>query len=247
MKDYDAYLFDMDGTVTQTFDAWMRIVKATLKRYDIVADDKTLIRKIFGNAENGLVELGVPKEDLSEIFSEWDSKAAVSMTRIKLYPHIEAVLAALKQKGKKLALITATARSTTDVILASHGLNDIFDVTICGNEMAAHKPDPGSILTAIDKLQTEKQKVIMLGDSEKDIRAAHNAGIDSVLFFRPNITRFIRSMNWRSKIRPIQFVHGVSWSISYHSSMNTLHVRTAQSKVEPRFSRELRPGACQII
>lgn len=185
MKGYDAYLFDMDGTVSQTLLVWLEIVQATLAHYNIVADQKVIVRKVFGNAKNGLSELGVPDYDLPEVFKEWDKRAAEQMRTMKLYPDVDRVLAHLKQSGKKLALITATVRPTVEVILTATGLQGAFDVIVTGDEISAHKPDPEGILRALDELGVVKERAVMLGDSEKDIRAAHNAEIDSVLFYPP--------------------------------------------------------------
>lgn len=190
MKRYDAYLFDMDGTVCQTFVPWMDIVVATLETYGITADKKTIIRKIFGDAKRGLVEMGVPEQDLPKVFAEWDRLAAESMQHVELYPHIAEVLATLKKNGQKLALITATARPTVEIILAAHSLQDTFDVVVTGDELQEPKPDPEGILFALDAMRTDKARAVMLGDSEKDIRAAYNAGIDSVLFFPPEHESF---------------------------------------------------------
>ncbi len=190
MKRYDAYLFDMDGTVCQTFVPWMDIVVATLETYSITADKKIIIRKIFGDARRGLVEMGIPEQDLPTVFVEWDKLAAESMQHVELYPHIAEVLAELKKNGKKLALITATVRPTVEIILAAHSLQDTFDVVVTGDELHEPKPDPEGILFALDKMGIDRAQAVMLGDSEKDIRAAHNAGTDSVLFFPPEHESF---------------------------------------------------------
>jgi pyrophosphatase PpaX len=185
MKQYEAYLFDMDGTITETFEPWLEIVQETLDEYHIQADTKTIIRKIFGASESGLIELGVPEQDLESIFQIWDTKADRVMGEASLYPGIVEVLVRLKQKGKKLALITATSRSTVEVILQAHGLEDVFDSVVTDNEMELPKPDPGGLLLAVRAMDISPSNTVMIGDSEKDIQAAHNAGMHSALFFPP--------------------------------------------------------------
>jgi HAD superfamily hydrolase (TIGR01509 family) len=185
MKEYDAYLFDWDGTLGQTLALWLQIVRRTLDKYGIEATDKQIVRQVFGNARAGITGLGVPEKDLEHVFKEWDGTAQDAMLTVELYPQAKAVLEQLHARGKKLALITATIRPTVEKALAAHGMKGLFDVTVTGDEVTAHKPDPESLLTALGRLQVPKGRAVMLGDSEKDVRAAHNAGIDSVLFFPP--------------------------------------------------------------
>jgi phosphoglycolate phosphatase-like HAD superfamily hydrolase len=43
---------------------------------------------------------------------------------------------------------------------------------------------------AINEFKATKSDTIMIGDSDKDIGAANNVGIDSVLFFPPEHTHY---------------------------------------------------------
>jgi HAD superfamily hydrolase (TIGR01509 family) len=185
VKEYDAYLFDWDGTVAQTLGAWLKIAKETFSGYGIQAGDKDIVRLVFGRARAGLLELGIPEEDFEGIFKGWTTAAQREMPQVPLYPGMPQVLAACKLRGKKLAVITATIRPVTQKVLDGHGLNDAFDVVVTGDEVRAHKPDPEGILFVLDHLGVPKHRAVMFGDSEKDILAAHNAGIDSVLFYPP--------------------------------------------------------------
>jgi|GEM_PF-6141697 len=82
MKDYDAYLFDWDGTVAQTFAKWLSIVKETVVAYGIDVSDKQLVRELFCRARIGLLELGVPEWNLPGIFRSWDVRAQARMPQV---------------------------------------------------------------------------------------------------------------------------------------------------------------------
>ena len=183
MKEYDAYLFDWDGTLARTLDIWLVIMQQTLADYGIALPPKKIVRNLFGRGRAGLLELGIAEQDLPAIFAQWDKTAQAAMETVDLYPHAADIIGALRGRGKKLALITATIRPTVSKALARHHLEDFFDSIIAGDEVKEHKPDPEGILFTLDKLGVAKDRAIMFGDTEKDIRAAHNAGIDSALFF----------------------------------------------------------------
>lgn len=184
MKQYDAYLFDWDGTTAQTLAMWLSIQRATMDAYGIHVTDKELVRKVFGRARPGLIELGIPEADLSEVFRQWGAKAQAGIVDVPLYPHFADVIKTLQRRSKKLGLITATARPTIERALDAHSLHGVFSTITAGGE-APDKPNPAGILQALEKLGVTKSRAVMLGDSEKDIQAAHNAGIDSVLFYPP--------------------------------------------------------------
>jgi HAD superfamily hydrolase (TIGR01549 family) len=185
IKEYDAYLFDWDGTVAQTLSTWMPIVRNTLASYDIQVTDKQIVRTVFGTARDGMLRLGVPEADLPKIFASWDKTAAANLPHVPFYDGITDVFAALKRRGKKLAVVTATIRPTMEVVFDSHSMHDMFDVVVTGSDIKAHKPDPEGVLFALGHLGVDKDRAVMLGDSEKDLGAARNAGIDSVLFYPP--------------------------------------------------------------
>ena len=185
IDDYDAYLFDMDGTLTQTLAMWVPIVRTVLERYGIEASDRDIAFKVFGRARAGLLEYGVPEADIAAISKEWNAAALAAVVNVPLYPQAKELLAALHGRGKRVALITATVRPTAEKVLETHDIREFFDLVITGEDMPAPKPDPGGLLTALERLEIPHERAVMLGDSDKDIGAARNAGIDSVLFFPP--------------------------------------------------------------
>jgi HAD superfamily hydrolase (TIGR01509 family) len=185
VKDYDAYLFDWDGTLAMTHAIALQITRTQLERYDIRLTDKQIVDKIFGRYGEGMREVGVPEHDMEALGKEIHAALKQQMPSAALYPGAEEVLKRLRANGRKLALITATWREIIDLTIARHGLIELFDVVITGDEMKAQKPDPGSILTALTSLDIAPDRAIMLGDSKKDILAGHNAGTDTLLFYPP--------------------------------------------------------------
>lgn len=208
MDAYEAYLFDWDGTVAQTLSVWLPIVRKTLDEHGIEISDKDIVLKVFGTVRSGLYDLGIPEEDFSSIFAEWDKTAAVSLPKAPLYDGILDVFKTLRGNGKKLAVVTATIRPHMEKVFAAHGLRDDFEVVVTGSDVKAPKPDPESILLALRQLGVPKERAIMLGDSDKDIGAAHNAGIDSVLFHPPEHQPY-HSLDHLKRDKPTHVIH--SW------------------------------------
>ena len=52
-----------------------------------------------------------------------------------------------------------------------------FDYIVTGDDVVKHKPSGEGIMNIIDKLNLDKEKVLMIGDSPSDIIASHEAGV----------------------------------------------------------------------
>jgi len=69
-------------------------------------------------------------------------------------------------------------------IFSSNGI-DILETFFCPHSPAescdCRKPNPGLIEKAIKKYSIDRDKSWMIGDSERDIEAAHNANIDNTI------------------------------------------------------------------
>ena len=70
-------------------------------------------------------------------------------TRSTLYPYVREVLAALRERGLVLALVTNKETLYTQAILQAHALAPLFDVCICGDTLPLRKPDPAGVLKCL--------------------------------------------------------------------------------------------------
>lgn len=199
MKQYEAYLFDCDGTIIHTLDIWIDACHKVLTEYgvDISRSD---IGPRLGKWE--LMLEGVPEASFTEAVDKVAAIAHPQVATAPLYPGIEMVLSHLKREHKKLALITASDREVIDLVLAHHSLVDMFDLVITANDIAEHKPDPEGILFTLKHFGVAKENAVMLGDSDKDLGAAKNAGIDSILFY-PETHHLIHSKTYLESFNPV--------------------------------------------
>ena len=72
---------------------------------------------------------------------------------------------------------TSVAQKMTDHLKIGH----FFEKIIGADDVANAKPHPDMILKILNELKVSKNKAILIGDSHKDIMAAKNAEIESVL------------------------------------------------------------------
>jgi HAD superfamily hydrolase (TIGR01509 family) len=185
MKDYAVYIFDWDGTLADTLQVWLDTMQRNLEKLNIELPTEALIAGLGDWGD--MIPLGFPAEKLQEFADATREEAKRELSKAPLYAGARETVELLKSKGKKVALVSASHKNTLPAVLAIHGLQNDFDVIVYGSEVERHKPDPESVLLALERLgNPDKNSVIMLGDSHRDMGAARNAGIDRILYHPPS-------------------------------------------------------------
>jgi HAD superfamily hydrolase (TIGR01509 family) len=90
------------------------------------------------------------------------------------YPGVVDVFAALRARGRAVAVFTGNSSRAAAVLLRSAGLH--ADVLIGGDQVSCPKPAPDGILLAAEELGIDPMDVAYVGDSPLDLRAAVAAG-----------------------------------------------------------------------
>lgn len=208
MKHYDTYLFDWDGTLSQSMALWIAIYHEELERYGVKSSDTNIANIGIGKGGEGARKLGVPEDNLDIFLKHIREKGIVRAPKAPLYPGSKNFLKALRREGKKTGLITANFPEILQQIFDYHELHEFFDILVTAEDVSAPKPDPSGILFALSELGSDKTSSIMIGDNDKDILAAQNAGIDNCLFF-PNEHEGIYDLELLKTHQPTFLIH--SW------------------------------------
>ena len=108
-------------------------------------------------------------------------------------PELADVLADLKERGIKLAVVTTDNRRITDLCLAKLGIAELFDHIYTDDGDAPTKPDPACAVDFCRRVGVEKTKdtVVMVGDTMTDVRFAQNSGITAVALARSEQSRAV--------------------------------------------------------
>jgi HAD superfamily hydrolase (TIGR01509 family) len=88
------------------------------------------------------------------------------------------VLARLRESGRvKLATLTNSGRAPSEWLLRRYDLLKYFDYTFTRDDVPALKPRPDGVRTALQVIGLPPEKVLFIGDSWIDVRAANTAGV----------------------------------------------------------------------
>lgn len=157
------FLFDMDGVLVDSKEAWYRSFQeiGNISREEF--EDRFWGRDLQENMD----ELGADRKTFC------DSVLVRYVEDVDPFPEAREVLSSLK--GKK-ALITNTTSHCTAHILQSNKLDGYFDAIITSDEVENGKPDPALIYRAMEALDASPADTVVIGDSVQDMVAGGKAG-----------------------------------------------------------------------
>jgi phosphoglycolate phosphatase len=176
-----AVLFDLDGTLVDTAPDIADAVNAALADHRLPGVADAWVRRRIGNGTATLLREALPQGSaigLEQLLDSFHRHYAVRCGRRgRLYPEAAVTLTSLRNAGVKLALVTNKEARFAAFVLKVHGLDDAFDFTVCGDTLAAKKPDAMVVQHCLRRLRVSAARTLLVGDSEIDVRTARNARI----------------------------------------------------------------------
>jgi len=106
----------------------------------------------------------------------------ISRSKLKIYPHTEKTLKALKERGAKLYLLSNAQEVFTMPEIMECGIDRLLDKMWISSDKAAKKPDERFIRDIIRTLDIDISSCVMVGNEVAcDVGVAATVGMDSVL------------------------------------------------------------------
>jgi HAD superfamily hydrolase (TIGR01509 family) len=182
-----AVLFDMDGTLVETEEHWGTALFALAERLggqlSAQARRATVGSSMRTSMEILYRDIGVTRTD-DELLADagWveDTTAVLLAEEITWRPGAADLLMSVREAGLATALVTTTPRRIADIVLTAIRDDlgsDPFDLTLCGDEVPARKPDPAPYRMAMDALDVQPEECVVVEDSQAGIAAGLAAGI----------------------------------------------------------------------
>src|SRR6058998_1769713 len=176
-----AVLFDIDGTLLDTRDAWVAAFDAGL----------AAIRKTSLPGSEAAQWIGTPIEviyaERCGLSGDELAKAVIKFQRVeaesvhdgmRAYPGVREALASLA--AWELATVSNKRRDTSVEALRATGLLPFFALVLGGDSVPRKKPAPDPILKAASALGVHPTECAIVGDTEVDVRAGKAAGARTV-------------------------------------------------------------------
>ncbi len=96
--------------------------------------------------------------------------------RIKPFEEVPELLALLREKGKKLALVTSSHRDVVEKVLPEV-IKKHFSIIVSGEDVKKRKPHPEPYLKALYLSRAPKERAVVVENAPAGVCSAKNAGL----------------------------------------------------------------------
>ena len=183
---YNTYIFDLDGTLLDTLQDLAASVNYALRKHGMPEHSIDDVRRFVGNGVRLLMERAIPdgaqNPDFEATFATFrEHYMHHSLDTTHPYPGIPEVLAELKARGCRLAVVSNKMMAATQELIR-HFFPDTIEVAIGEHEAEGirKKPAPDTVFAALKELGVDKNGAVYVGDSDVDIQTARNSGLPCI-------------------------------------------------------------------
>ena len=179
--------FDLDGTVVDTAPDLVRVTNEVIAGRGHGAVDYRKARNAVGYGARRMItdaleNVGDQASDteIDAMQTEFLDRYASSIDLLSVpFSGVEQTLGELLALGADLSICTNKPGWLARPLLRKLDLDHYFTRIIGGDEPPQRKPAPGHIFQAAG--HRDAKRIIMVGDSWPDMRAAHNANVHAIL------------------------------------------------------------------
>ena len=184
MNNNKCVIFDLDGTLLYTLEDLKNSVNFALTKNGFKERSIDEIRAFVGNGIENLMRKSVPdnitEEQFYNCFEDFKSHYKIhSEDNTVEYAGVTEVLKTLKQKNILLAVVSNKADFAVNTLCKKY-FPQLLDCAFGEREGIKRKPCPDAVNEVVKLLMVEKDNCFYVGDSDVDVKTAHNSGIKCI-------------------------------------------------------------------
>ena len=186
MKQYDTYIFDLDGTLLDTLSDLACSVNYALQQHSMPQRTLDEVRQFVGNGVRMLMTRAVPDGEQNPLFEAAfqtfrEHYLEHSLDQTRPYDGVSDMLAELRRRGCRVAVVSNKFYLATQE-LCQHFFPDTVEVAIGEHEAEGirKKPAPDTVNEALRLLGVDKKGAVYVGDSDVDLMTARNSGLPCI-------------------------------------------------------------------
>ena len=178
-----AFIWDLDGTLLDSYEAILSGIEETFAQFSIPYDKESVrefilkysVQNLLGQvAEERNLDAAVLNQVRAQSLSEKNAQ-------VVLMPGAREVLAWADQAGIQQFIYTHKGDNTF-TILRDLGLESCFTEILTSQSGFARKPNPEAANYLLDKYQLDPDNTYYIGDRTLDVEFAQNSGLQSINF-----------------------------------------------------------------
>lgn len=173
-------LFDLDGTLIDSTEAILNSFNFAFLDNKNKNYDEKKIKALIGISLDEIFK-ACAVDDVDKYISSYKKQyEKVYLEQSFLLPLVKEALSEAKSFAK-LGVVTNKGGVFTANLLKHLGVIDFFEVLVTKDDVIKAKPDAQPINKALEKLNQNKERAYLIGDTSVDVKAAKNADIQCVV------------------------------------------------------------------
>ncbi len=168
-------LFDFDGTIADSFENFLSILKTLSQKYRLPQLTSSEIEALRDeDARNILKKFKIPFYKIPFLARDMKKLQEENISKIHLFKEIPDTLKELKRRKYTIGIITSNSQKNVEMLLRKNKIADVFtyihsDTSLFGKDKVIKKFMKMHKLFAND--------VLYIGDEIRDIKACRKAGV----------------------------------------------------------------------
>ncbi len=181
MAPFEAVIFDMDGVLIDSEPLHFAVLSDLLARAG-----HTLTRaeneQFIGTTSEAMFSTLIARHGLAGTVGGYIARYDDMLLHVLQEPHdpapgVTALMARLRELGKRLAIASSSRRAWVDATVQSLGLAGAFDAEVTGDDVEHGKPDPAIYLLTAQRLGVTPDRCVAIEDSPNGVQSARLAGM----------------------------------------------------------------------
>ena len=209
--EYQALLFDLDGTLLDTADDLGPALNTVLRNLHHPEVSRDIYRPAASNGAAALLAAGFkeswaqqPQEQLlQELVTQYAANIA---THTQCFVGIEQLLIALDNKAIPWGIMTNKPGFLTDPLVKAIPALKNARIVVSGDTLAESKPSPLPLLYCAEQMSVDPSRCLYIGDAQRDIQAGKAANMHTATAlwgYVPSVDEALAwnaDFNWHSPI-----------------------------------------------
>lgn len=186
LRQLDAVIFDMDGTIVNTEPLHAKAAVIVLKKLGFDIDLESCLHQFYGMTDTAVLKMTCPELSSSEIDKAIAEK---NLHLIKIFeklspsekqqfvaPGLFEFLKFLRSENKRMAVVSASEDLIVRETLKCFDIHTYIELQMGRDQTNLTKPHPEPYLEGMRRLKTHPEKTLIFEDSPTGLKAAVASG-----------------------------------------------------------------------
>lgn len=175
-----ALILDWDGTVVDTHELNREALAAALGRYAVVGPTSAEWPRLSGLGGTDLIRQAAPSldnESIEIVMTDWQNRILNESGKLPTNEVVLRLSMRARTSGVSVAVASGGAGRVVRAMIDRLGLETLFQVVVCREDVSRGKPAPDLFLEAARRLGSVPRNCLVIEDAAEGLAAARAAGM----------------------------------------------------------------------